>query len=121
MNSFSPPETLDMVASVMAACGAPRADCGSCCDPDCCGARGWSWAETDTTDARRIESNARTTARVFIVGIFKFDHPQIAGRIVVGQARRLLVAAALWAAFNSMRGVVENALRVAKRLQSNRS
>src|SRR5262245_26431892 len=78
MNSFSPVETLDIVASVIATGGAPDDDCGSCCD---CGALGCSWANSDTTGARRAK-NTRIAARV-VIG------RQIAGKIVVRQALRL--------------------------------
>src|SRR6478609_11399846 len=66
MNSFNPAETLDIVASVIAARGAPPPVCGSCCDWDCCGPLGWSWAESRTTGARRSATNTEIASRVVI-------------------------------------------------------
>ena len=95
MNLFSPSETSDMLDCIIADCEAPFVVCGSCCDWDCCGALGWSWAGSDTTGER----SAMNTLVANRVAIGK----QIAGRTVVGQARRLLVAAALRAAFGRNR------------------
>src|SRR5215831_5508909 len=76
-----------MVASVIAACGAPVLAWGSCCDWDCCGALGWSWAGTGKAGASSA-INTPVANRIVI-------EKQIAGRMVVGQALRLPVAAAL--------------------------
>src|ERR1043166_6093041 len=82
MNSLNPVETLDIVASVIAACGAPVFACGSWDDWDCCGALGWSWARSDTTGARRSPTNIEIANRVVI-------RKQPAGRMVAGQPRTL--------------------------------
>src|SRR5439155_18337007 len=68
MNLFSPSETSDIVASVIAARGAPAPLCGSCCDCDCCGALGWTWARTDTTGARRSPTNTEV-ASLLVIGL----------------------------------------------------
>src|SRR5438094_9639774 len=66
MNLFSPSETSDIVASVIASRGAPAPLCGSCCDCDCCGALGCSWARSDTTAARRSPTNTGVASLLFI-------------------------------------------------------
>ena len=66
MNFFSPSETSDIVASVIAARGARPPVRGSCCDWDCCGALGWSCARSDTTGARRSATNTENAGRVVI-------------------------------------------------------
>src|SRR4249920_2881734 len=93
MNFFSPSETSDMLDCIIADCEAPFVVCGSCCDWDCCGALGWSWAGSDPTGERSAMNTP--AANRAVIG------KQIAGRTVVGQARRLLVAAARRAAFNA--------------------
>src|SRR6267154_4948329 len=99
MNLFSPSETSDILDCIIAAWGAPFVVCGSCCDWDCCGALGWSWARTDTTGARRSPTNTEVASLLVIRLDVEVCCPQTAGRMVVGQALRLLVAAALRAAF----------------------
>ena len=74
MNSFSPAETLDIVASAIAACGAPVPDCGSCCDWDCCGALGWSCAESRTTGRTRSPTNAQVASRVVMNRSIRCQH-----------------------------------------------
>src|SRR6476620_6752229 len=66
MNLLSPSETSDIVASVIAARGAPPPVCGSCCDWDCCGALGCSWAESRTTGARRSATNTEIASLLVI-------------------------------------------------------
>src|SRR5205823_11456089 len=66
MNLFSPSETSDIVASVIAARGAPAPLCGSCCDCDCCGALGCSWARTGKAGARSSAINTLAASRVVI-------------------------------------------------------
>src|SRR6476659_2642451 len=89
MNLLSPSETSDIVASVIAARGAPPPVCGSCCDWDCCGALGCSWAESRTTGARRSATNTEIASLVVIRLDVEVCCPQTAGRIVGGQALRL--------------------------------
>src|SRR5262245_39815008 len=107
-----------MVACVIAACEAPVPECGSCCDWDCWGALGWSWAASGTMGARK-QNNTRITLRV-VIG------RQVAGSMLVGQAHRLPVADALWAAFNARESATKmrfapafaaSAWQAAKRLQ----
>jgi hypothetical protein len=74
MNSFSPAETLDIVASAIAAFGAPVPDCGSCCDWDCCGALGWSCAESRTTGRTRSPTNAQVASRVVMNRSIRCQH-----------------------------------------------
>src|SRR5438094_1649749 len=66
MNCFSPSETLDMVASVIAAWGAPVLVCGSCCDCDCCGALGCSCARSGKAVASSTAVNTRVARGVVI-------------------------------------------------------
>src|SRR5205823_3522887 len=68
MNCFSPSETLDIVASVIAAWGAPVLVCGTCCDCDCCGALGWSCAKSVTPGIRNSGTDIVAMARV-IMGV----------------------------------------------------
>jgi hypothetical protein len=96
MNFFSPSETSDMLDCIIADCEAPFVVCGSCCDWDCCGALGWSCAASGKASASNNPINTAVANRVAI-------GKQIAGRTAVGQARRLLVAAALRTAFGRNR------------------
>src|SRR5205814_7373509 len=89
MNLFSPSETSDIIASVIAVRGAPVVVCGSCCDWDCCGALGCSWAGSGTTDARRSPTNTEIASRVVIPLDVEACTSQTAGRMVVGQAEAL--------------------------------
>ena len=66
MKLFSPSETLDIVASVIAAWGAPVLGCGACCD--CCGALGCSCAKSITPGVRNSETDIVAIARV-IMGV----------------------------------------------------
>src|SRR6266496_2985784 len=66
MNFFSPSETLDIVASVIVAWGAPVLGWGSCCDCDCCGALGWSCAKSIMPGIRNSETDIVVMARVII-------------------------------------------------------
>src|SRR5262245_40658506 len=93
-----------MVASVIAACGAPVLPCGSCCDPDCCEALGCSCAGRGTIGTTRSAANTQVASRI-VIG------RHIAGQIVVGQALRLLVAAVPVGGVQPTRVRNENALR----------
>ena len=57
-----------MVASVIAAWGAPVLVCGTCCDCDCCGALGWSCAKSVTPGIRNSGTDIVAMARV-IMGV----------------------------------------------------
>src|SRR5438034_4535909 len=74
MNLFSPSETSDIVASVIAVRGAPVLVCGSCCDWDCCGALGCSCARSGRTGASRSATYTEMARRVVIrLDFFRFS------------------------------------------------
>src|SRR6266550_7657082 len=66
MNLFRPSEASDILACITAACGAPVLVCGSCCDCDCCGARGCSWARSGKAVASSTAVNTRVARGVVI-------------------------------------------------------
>src|SRR6266513_2523431 len=75
MNLFSPSETSDIVASVIAVRGASVVVCGSCCDWDCCGALGCSWPKRGTPCGRTSPTNSEIASRVVITVHIEVRYP----------------------------------------------
>src|SRR6266481_9476393 len=121
MNLFSPSETSDILDCIIAAWGAPFVVCGSCCDWDCCGALGWSWARTDTTGARRSPTNTEVASLLVIRLDVEVCYPTNCRTNGCRASAPLACSRRPAGGVCPPGGATEYALRTAKRLQFDRS